>query len=263
MDNIKLIKHLEQIGLSDKSALVYAVLLERGGAYPSAIAETTKLNRSTVYKILLDLSVKGLITEIERAKKLYYQIERPEKLLHFAKNKIKIAEEQFDNAERLMPRLTDIFSSYDQRPKIRFYEGANAVSNICDDMISEPNRYEMLAFSNAKLFKNYLPKEELREFIRGKERLGITTRGILPDTLEDRDYANAVFNGIKRSIWPKMRFVPSEQFPFQAELTIYGENKVSITKLTESNVIGIIIEDQTIHDMMKMIFEIAWLQAKE
>jgi sugar-specific transcriptional regulator TrmB len=263
MENSKLIKHLEKIGFGDKSALVYATLLERGGAYPSAIAEATKLNRSTVYKLLLDLSVKGLVTEVERAKKLYYQVERPEKLLHFTKNKIKLAEEQFDNAERLMPRLTDIFSSYDERPKIRFFEGRNAISNICTDMISEPNRYEMLSFSNAKLFRNYLPESELREFVRGKERLGITTRGILPDTVEDREYANNVFSGVKRNIWPKMRFVPSEQFPFEAELTTYGENKVAITKLTETNVIGIIIEDKTIHGMIKMIFEIAWLQAKE
>jgi hypothetical protein len=39
---------------------------------------------------------------------------------------------------------------------------------------------------------------------------------------------------------------------------VYGTNKVSITKLGNQNMIGVIIEDKIIHDMMKMIFELSW-----
>ena len=74
MENEAITRHLEKIGLNDKSALIYSTLLTMGGAYPSALADATRINRSTVYKILLDLSIKGLVTEIERSKKLYYQI---------------------------------------------------------------------------------------------------------------------------------------------------------------------------------------------
>ncbi len=252
-----------QTGLSDKETAVYSALLELGGGFPSRIAEHTKIKRSTVYKVLLDLSVKGLVNEIRKRNKAYYQPERPEKLIYFAKNRIRLAEDQLKSTEKIIPKLNELFSSSDQRPKIRFFEGADAVQNICIDMISEPKKYEMLAFSNAKLFKDYLPKRDLQQFIKGKERLGVTTRGILPDTPEDRVYDKSVFSGIRKNLWPKMKFISKEEFPYEAELTIYGQNKVSIAKLTKDNVIGIIIEDTVIHGMMKMIFEIAWKQATE
>ncbi len=263
MNETQLSNSLNKTGLSDKEAAIYSALLELGGGFPSKIAEYAKIKRSTTYKVLLDLSVKGLATEIKKRNKIYYQPERPDKLIHYAKSRIKLAEQEFNNAEKIAPRLSEIFSAFDQRPKIRFFEGPNAVLNICTDMISEKTKYEMLAFSNAKLFKNYLPKLDLQDFIKGKERLGITTRGILPDTPEDREYDKNVFAGIKKSLWPKMRFIPKEEFPYEAELTIYGKNKVSIAKLTQDNVIGIIIEDTVIHGMMKMIFEIAWKQARD
>ena len=70
------LKKLEKTGFSDKEALVYLTLLELGGASPSKIAEYAELNRTTVYKILLNLSVRGLINEIEKRNKLFYQIYR-------------------------------------------------------------------------------------------------------------------------------------------------------------------------------------------
>lgn len=263
MNNSILSQSLSKTGLSDKEATVYSSLLELGGGFPSKIADHARIKRSTTYRILLDLSVKGLANEIKKRNKVFYQPESPEKLVHYGKTRIRIAEDQLENTEKIVPELRKIFASFDKAPKIRFFEGPDAVKKICIDMISEPKKYEMLAFSNAKLFKDYMPKRDLRDFIKGKERIGITTRGILPDTSEDRVYDKNVFYGIRKDLWPEMRFVPKDDFPYEAELTIYGQNKVSITKLTKENIIGIIIEDETIHGMMKMIFEIAWKQAKK
>src|SRR3982751_5409148 len=110
MNNETLRRELEKAGLSDKAALVYITLLQMGGAYPSTISETTRLNRSTVYKILLDLSVKNLVTEITRGKKLFYQVEKPEKLIRFSRNKAEMAQEAYEKTKELIPELEGIFS---------------------------------------------------------------------------------------------------------------------------------------------------------
>jgi hypothetical protein len=125
-------------------------------------------------------------------------------------------------------------------------------------MVSGAGNYEMLAFSNAKKFKSFMPKNKLQDFIKAKERLNISTRAIIPETKEDRLYRETVFGGIKKELWPSVRYMPAEKFPYEGEITIYGKNKVSITKLGGENIIGVIIEDKMIHDMMKMIFELAW-----
>jgi sugar-specific transcriptional regulator TrmB len=259
--NERILSNIKNIGLTDKEVLVYATLAERGGAYPSKIAEVTKLNRSTVYKTLLELSIKDLVNEIEKKNKLYYQIDKPQKLVRYAKDKVQMAKEQLEKAERALPELEGLFSMVSNKPKVLFFEGPDTILNICNDMVGGVGNYEMLAFSNAKKFKNYMPPKQLRDFVKSKERLKISTRAIVPDTKEDRGYNEAVFKGVKKPLWPEIRFIEKELFPFEAELTIYGTNKVSITKLGSENIIGVIIEDDIIHGMMKMIFNLAWKSA--
>lgn len=264
MSKEKITKKLSNIGLSDKEASVYSALLELGGAYPSKIAEITKINRSTVYKVLLSLSIKGLVNEIEKKNKIFYQIEDPNKLIRFSKEQLRISESNLNKAQDLVPELRELFSSLSNKPKVLFFEGHSTIQNLCDDMVNVEKSYEMLAFSNAELFKGSLSIENRENFVKEKEQKGIKTRAMVPDTSQNRSYNETVFKNIKnKEIWPKIRYVDAEKFMFNGEITIYGIKKVSIAKFDKDNLIGVLIEDQTIHDMMKMIFEIAWESAKE
>ena len=56
--------------------------------------------------------------------------------------------------------------------------------------------------------------------------------------------------------------MPHAVFPFPGEIIVYGKNKVFFVKFDKLAPIAVIIEDQTIHDMMRMIFELSWNQAK-
>lgn len=258
MNNDVLAKKLQNSGLSDKASLIYTCLLEMGGAYPSTLSRITKLNRSTVYKILLDLSVKGLITEIERGKKLFYQIEKPEKLIRYSRMQSEIAAEAYKNTRELLPEIEEIFGKNPNRPKIRYFQNADDIISIYEEMVSGRKKYEMIAFSNAEEIKRFFPLKALRKFVKAKERIGITTRAIVTDTEENRRYNSSVFPGIKKSIWPSIRYASTDIFPFRGEITMYEDNKVAIIKLKDNKLIGLIIEDQSIHDMMKAIFEMLW-----
>ncbi len=257
MINSQVTNQLKDTGLSEKAALVYTTLLKLGGAYPSSLAAATKLNRSTVYKLLLDLSIKGLVTEVERGKKLYYQAEKPEKLLRFAKNQADLAKGAYDQIRQLIPELETIFASNPNKPVIRYFQDKAGIASIYEEMVSE-KKYEMVSFSHGEAFKNYLPTAALRKFVRAKERNGITTRAIAPDTEENRKYTTAVFEGIKKDFWLEIRYVPNEFFPFEAEITLYGNSKLALTKLRGDKLIGVVIDEKLIHDMFKMIFELVW-----
>jgi sugar-specific transcriptional regulator TrmB len=253
-----IISELKKTGLSDKSSAVYAALLEMGGGFPSYIARATKLNRSTVYKILTDLSIKGLVSEIEKGKKLYYKINQPTKLLNFAKYQREKADEAYENAKRLIPELEGVFASLPNKPRITYYEGHDAVMSVFEDHINVKKKYEMLGISNVSGLLDFMPKKFFERYRRTKERIGITTRGILPNTEIDRKFVGNVYAGFKKDIVPVVKHMSADEFPFKGEVTIYGENKVSIVNFEERNPIGIIIEDQTIHNMMRFFFELAW-----
>jgi hypothetical protein len=84
----------------------------------------------------------------------------------------------------------------------------------------------------------------------------------VPDSTTDKTYTERVYKGIKKNIWLKLRYIPKDQFPFNGEITIYGTDRVSIFNFDEKHLVGIIIEDKAIHDMMVRIFELAWKGAK-
>jgi sugar-specific transcriptional regulator TrmB len=259
MKNNDIINHLKKTGFSDKSALIYTTLLEMGGAYPSSLAEATKLNRSTVYKILLELSVKGLVTEIEKGKKLYYQIEKPEKLVKHARMHAEMAEDAYQKTRDLIPEIEGLYSLTPNKPKIRFFENREGAMSILDDHINTKKGYEMLGFANTVGLEKFIPQKYFQNYVKQKERLGITSRGISPNLEDATTFNNRIYKNISKKIWPVFRFIPKDQFPFNGEIIIYGTNKVSIFNIDEHDkIVGIIIEDEAIHRMMKTIFELAW-----
>lgn len=273
IDNISLLYYAENMektilaiqsaGLSEKSARVYLTLLELGGAFPSQIAKYTKLQRSTVYEILADLSIKGLISEIKKRNKYFYTIEDPKRLLHFSERSLVRAQENNEKFREFLPELEGFYRGTTDKPKVSYFEGTEGVTEIYEDHISIKEKYEMLGFVNVAELMRFLPQEKYREYVRKKEKLGITTRGILPDTTNDRAYEEMIYKSARQKILPQVRFIPKEEFPWKGDITIYGSKKISIINFDERQATGIIIESETIYKMMRMIFELAWKGASD
>jgi len=261
INSSKLAHELEKAGLSDKSSLIYAFLLENGGAFPSHIAKETGLNRSTVYKLLIDLSVKGLVNEIQKGKKLYYQIEKPRKLIRYAKKRLENAEDAYAHVKNMIPEIEGLYAFIPNKPKIKYFEGVDGLINAYSDHIAENEPYEMLGFANVDRLREFLPKKFFDNYRKTKERLGITTRGILPDTDSAQVFVSELYNSIKKDYWPVTRFVPAEKFPYECEITLYGKNKVSFINMKDGGLVAVIIEDDVISGMMRMIFELAYSSA--
>jgi sugar-specific transcriptional regulator TrmB len=257
-----LIAKLTRAGLSHKSATIYSFLIGVGGAFPSRIAEETHLNRTTVYKILTDLSIKGLVSEIEKGKKLFYQAEKPETFLRYAKGQSERAHDAFEVAKKIVPELEGLYSLNPNKPKIRFFENYEGLQAIMEDHISENEPYEMLGFANAAELESFMTEEFIKKYVKQKEKIGITTRGVVPDTRTDKTYTERMYAGIDKKFWLNLRHIPSQEFPFNGEITIYGTQKVSIVNFDKTHMVGIIIEDKAIHDMMVRIFELAWRGAE-
>lgn len=256
--DIQLAQKLEQAGLSDKEALIYATLVDAGGAFPSKIAELTKLNRTTVYKILEVMAVRGLVTEIEKRKKLFYQAEPPKNLRRYVGSKVTMARRELEHIETLIPKLEGLFANTPNKPIVKFYEGEEGVLEVYRDHVNVDGKYEMLAFSNTADLMQFLTEDFRNDYIKKKAKLGITTRAILPDTDVDLNYNETFYVNFPKTIWPKLKHVPRKMYPFKSDLTIYGKNKVSIINFNAPQFAGTIIEDQVIHDLMVMIFELSW-----
>lgn len=258
----KLPSKLTEAGLSPKASLVYSCLLELGGAYPSHIANVTNLNRSTVYKILTDLSIKGLVNEIERGKKIYYQIENPKKLLRLAERQAAQATDALESVNRLIPELQGYFAVHDNRPRVLYFEGADSVLSIYDDTIAGGVPYELLSIANIPNVLDFLDESYYKRFRKRKVDLGITVRGILPINEKSLKELEDMYTDVPPRFRPKIRYLPESDFAFQGEIMIYGDSKVAVTNLDARHLSGVIIEDRGLHLMMRTVFELAWKGAK-
>jgi len=252
-----LLKKLQKSGLSDKEAFIYVALLELGGAYPSKIAEYTGLNRSTVYMLLTQMSVKGIVNEIEKKNKQFYQLESPTKLVRYAKSKMSIIQDEIENAQRILPDLEGLLGTAD-KPKITYYEGIEGVLDIYATHINVSKAYEMLAWANVREVEDLLPKNFFQDYIKTKNHKGITSRGIFPSNPIDKTFVERAYSDVREHVLPNVRFIDETLFPYKSEITIYGEKNVSIINLGKEKLTGVIIEDETIHGLMKMIFELSW-----
>ena len=261
MDDVAgLVPGLKKSGLSEKAALVYTCLLDSGGAYPSQIADETRINRSTVYKILTDLSIKGLINEIQKGKKLYYQIEKPNKLLRYAEHQVVAASDAYESVQKIYPELEGYFAALENKPRMFYFEGHESVLSIYEDQLIDRKPFEMLAIANTANVLDFLPSNFYKHFRRRKVELGVTTRGILPAEAKSQTILD-LYSDVPEKYQAKIRYLPREEFPFKGEIIVYGEDRVSITNLGPKRVSGIIIEDQGFNQMMRMIFDLAWKAA--
>jgi len=256
--SVSLADKLSRIGLSDKEARIYAYLLETGGSFPSHIAKETGLNRTTTYKILETLSIKGVVTGLEKRNKYFYQAESPRSLERFAGSQITIAKRQVEALERLLPTLEGLYQASPNKPTVRFFEGEEGVLNVYRDHVNVTKPYEMLSFSNTSDLMEFITPKFRDDYIKKKAKIGITTRAVLPDTELDVQYNEHIYKNFPRKIWIDIKNVPKDDFPAGSDMTIYGQNKVSIINFNEPKMTGTIIEDPVIHSMMKMIFELSW-----
>ena len=254
---------LAKAGLSQKEAVIYAFLLERKGAFPSVIAKETGLNRTTVYKILSVLSVKGLITEFEKRKKFFYQAESPKRLEKYAEMQISMAKTAKENLGRILPILDGLHRSSPDKPVVRFFEGKEGVLAIYNEHAQGEKPYDMLAFSNTIGLLPLLSQEFKENYQKQKAKIGITTRAIVPYTLENSAALKTFYKVLPKRLTPQIKYLPSEEFSFRGDLTLFDENKISIINFNEPHFAGTIIEDRTIYNMIKLFFELAWRNLPE
>jgi|ETNmetMinimDraft_30_1059905.scaffolds.fasta_scaffold40246_1 sugar-specific transcriptional regulator TrmB len=256
--DITLVEKLEKSGLTEKESAIYSALLTSGGAFPSTIASQTKLNRTTVYHTLDTLAVKGLVTELEKKKKLYYQVEHPRNMKRYAETQITRAKRQLEYSETLLPKLEGLFKNAENKPVVHFFEGIEGVLRVYESHVEVKQPYEMLAWSNTENLMEFLSEDFRNKYIKKKERIGITTRAIFPDSDLDKNYNEEIYKGVSKKVWIKFKNISKNLYPYKSDITIFGDNKVSIINFEDNQLSGTIIEDSTIYNMMKMIFELSW-----
>src|SRR3989338_86381 len=244
---------LETIGLTQKEAEIYELLLKTGEVPAHTIIKESKLKRATVYKVLYSLEKKGLVTKFEKNKIINFRPNPPAKLLEIAEGQYKTLDRARANLQILLPELTSSYIASVEKPIVTVYEGEEGIKKANLSVLAE--KKEILAYlvinkeidrKMDKFWKKYYA-------IRKKEKIPV--RSITSNTKEGKEYKNRDKKELRET-----KLVPADKFPLTIEKNIVG-NKVAFFSNLEGKLIATIVENKAIADSEKAVFELAWKQA--
>ena len=217
------------------------------------MADKSSINRGTAYDILKSLMDLGLVTYYHKETKQYFVAEPPEKL-------IIALEEKQDNLKRLkdqmqegLPEIRAIFEKSGNRPAVRFYEGNNGMKQILQDVIDTMKQQTekiYFVYSSGKVEERKHLYTAMPDFNKKRMAKGIQVRVI---SLGEKGEVTGLDERkpLKNVVDDKMKMTHE---------IIYGDKVAHIGLDDSGNSVGVVIDNQSIYTMQKMIFGFNWSQ---
>lgn len=247
MNSQELAQTLEQFGLLPKEAKVYLAALTLGPTTVLQIAKGSGLRRTTVYSIIDSLQRSGLINiEIKGFKQLFVA-ENPQTLR-------KILVDRTARLEGILPELTSLYKFKGDRGVIKYYSGLEAVKNVYKSLLEElkPKDFYYIISDQDRWY--FLDRAYYQAFIERRarlaEKLDLNIKLLLTESeLARQHQSRETIYQEKIKILPKKTVLTTN--------LVVTPGKVVIHQLV-APIFAITIENQSIIQMFRELFEIIW-----
>jgi len=243
---------LKKLNLSDKEITVYLKLLEYGAISVRSLAELTGLNRGTTYDILKKLQEMSLVSFYHSETKQKFVAEDPEKLLKLIsdqEDELKITKEK---VKGFIPELKSLQEKGGNKPVTKLYEGKFGIRSILEDVLSTL----------------CLEKDVEREyFIYSATKSSDDINNAYPDFTKDRIKkkikvkAISLAQGGNTSGLDERRWIGTNE-ESATFIIIYAGKCAFISRDASGLPVGVIIENQSIYETQKTIFNNLWGRLK-
>jgi len=243
---------LEQLGFSEKEVEIYLAIIKLDQASASLVAKETDINRTTVYDILEELMVKGVVSKIKKAGKTYFYALPPDKLIDYLEREKREYNKKIDTqkakVEKIMPELVSIQNLHSvNKPKVQFYEGEKGMREAYEDSLQADGIIR--AYANVEEMHKGLPNF-FPEYYKRRAEANIHIRAVLPQNQASLDRASKDSEEMRTT-----KFLPEKKMTFSPEINIYN-NKVLIASWKES--MAIVIESKELAEFHKLTYDLLW-----
>lgn len=242
---------LEGFGLTEKETTIFLVLLRFGSQPTSMIAKRSDLNRSTVFLLLKDLVKKGLVNSQHQQGVQYFSAVPPRYLNSLLEKKRAEIEHLEQDLEKSLPLLEALQNSASMKPKIRFFEGQEAMRTLLEDTLTAEDKKLCAVLSMEDLYDVF--GEEYFEGYAKRRRSG----GFSLRALRNKKKDVKARWSTDPSIALEVRYLPDSMI-FPSSTYIYNGKVIYFTSAKES--FGVLIESEEIYQIQLNFFETLWEQ---
>ena len=232
---------LKNYGLNEKQIQVYMSCLELGSAPVQKISQKSGLVRTSVYEILEVLRKKGFVNLFLKKKVKYYSAEDPEQVFRLAQNKL-------DSLKEILPELNALYGNTRNRPRVRFYQGKEAMKLIMEEILSEAKELECFGAID-DLLKETGDYHE--KFVERRIKNKIPLRVILKDTKTARTRKLLGAQQLR-----KVKLMVDSSIDSQGLIFIWNY-KIAMFSYVQ-DLIGVVVESKVLANTQKSFFDNLW-----
>jgi sugar-specific transcriptional regulator TrmB len=246
---------LQTIGLTEKEAELYELLLNIGEVPAQNIIKESGLKRATAYKVLYSLEKKGLVEKKDIEKIIHFRPLSPNNLLTLAETQYQSLDRARKDLQTFLPQLSSAFVLAVEKPVVSTFEGVEGIKRAYEDSLREnkPIYAVLQAGQIEPEILNWLDKVYVKRRIKQK----LTARAIFATDIKARQLQKIDKKSYRTSI-----LVPKDKFPFEHEINIYGDNVAFINNRAGVKHLAVIIKHPQIAATMRAWFELSWEGAK-
>lgn len=241
------ITRLKALGFSESETAVYMAALELGEASVQDVAKKAAVSRVTAYAVIEGLIKQGLMSSVEKGKKRYLVAESPDKLVATLHNRLQHMQASLREAEGAIDELRLVQRG--EKPVVKLFEGEAAFQAIFRDFAkTKPTQTD--EFGNYELLRKHVTSSDslnqvLPHLKQAKRRLIMTSNSRTERTNKDEP----------------VHYIPAKDHPCNGDVLIYGKDKVAFSTFGPKP-ISVLIESETVAEMMRTLFSLAWKQVK-
>lgn len=243
MNKRQLTQILGDLGLSENESQVYLAALGLGPTTIMRIAQAAEIRRTTAYSVIDSLQQKGLITIQVHGFKKKFAAEDPQRLETILDTRRK-------KLHDALPEFSALYNLQGGESFIKYYSGIEAVKNVYESLIRDIKPHQdYLVMANQDQWLN-LDKDYFLDFLHRRAKLPINIRMMFQETPLGREWQQQ-----EKNFNSRIKILPKDT-RLKTNLVITPQ-RVVIHQLSQP-VMAMVIENKSIIQMHKEMFEIIW-----
>lgn len=257
VNNDSLQLQLQEFGLNSKQVQVYLILLQKGILSPSEISRFTNINRTTVYRIIEELKIIGLVEEIVAEHSTKTKAVSPEKLQMIVMQKELELQKMKNNLPLIIAGLVNNIEESHPSTKVKYFRGQEGMKQLLWNTLQADPKRGVVGYGysdwNEYVGKQYAEKIR-QEYVERK----IPSLEILNNPVRDKSaYTD---NKIYASNIHQSRKISKEKLEINHNLAVYND-VFCFYSLYDNELFGIEIHNHEIAKTQRQIFYLLWEMA--
>jgi sugar-specific transcriptional regulator TrmB len=245
---------LKSFGLSSEEASIYLFLLKEGQKSALEISKNVKMGRTKVYRILEELTGKGLVNEKldELGKK--FEASSIDKLEMLVSEKEAELENLKSSKDEIFKELEFFKGKTDEKSKTLYYTGAEGLKQITWNSLKA--KKELYIFEIGQSMTPFTG-EKFSEKVREE----LVLRKIFTYQLTNfkRIEPYTQIEQLVENFW-EVRYIDPKELSLDFELLIYN-NVVALYTYRNDEYFGVEIYNNDLASMQRQLFEFVWSKA--